>query len=61
MPIWTQEQLLEQIKSSYIQVKEAEGKAKPEEIANAIKQLETMETWLDVGFRNELDEHLNRI
>lgn len=60
MPIWTQEQLFEQIKNGYTQVNEAEGKAQPEQLAQAKVQLETMETWLFPEFRNKIDKLLNR-
>lgn len=59
MPIWTQEQLYDQIVNGYNQCKSAEGKAKQEDIQNGINQLEHMETWLDKPFRDQLDEYLN--
>lgn len=60
MPIWTQEQLFEIVVSNYKGIKEAEGKAPKDQLDIALKQTETMETWLDAPFRDKLDEMFER-
>jgi hypothetical protein len=60
MPIWTQEQLFEIVVSNYKSIKESEGKTQQEQLDIALKQTETMETWLLPELRNELDEMFQR-
>lgn len=56
MPIWTQEQLFENVKANYKAIKEAEGKADAEQLSKALQQTELMESWLDAYYRDILDE-----
>lgn len=62
MPIWTQEQLFEIVLNNYKAIEQAksQGKANPEELANALVNTERMETWLDAEFRYKLDEIFKR-
>lgn len=62
MPIWTQEQLYDIVKSNHAAIKSWEGKS--EMIAQtevATKQTLQMETWLDGPLRDKLDIELGRV
>ena len=60
MPIWTQEQLFDLVSGQYTTIKAHEGKAPPEQLAEALKQTQIMETWLDAPLRDKLDEMFER-
>lgn len=62
MPIWTQEQLYEIVKSNHATIKSWESK--PEmtaQIEVATKQTLQMEEWLDSPLRDKLDVELGRV
>ena len=60
MPIWTQEQLFENIVANYKAIKDAEGKAPQDQLDNALQQTQLMESWLDSPFRDKIDEMFER-
>lgn len=61
MPIWTQEQLYELVKTNHLTLIQGEGKIPSDQWQNGLKTTLQMEQWLDAPLRDQLDKELGRV